>query len=85
MVRDYGLSTSRPRIGVGPKEGVSPPFFEYFLNISSRCESDMFRDSRMMFSTLGGDTSDTVFVVNTGRWRLWEATDPKLRKCLKAA
>src|SRR5215472_7985697 len=30
-------------------------------------------------------TNDTVFVVNGGRSRLWEATGPKLKKCLKAA
>lgn len=31
------------------------------------------------------DTSDTFFVVNGGRRRFWEATDPKSRKCLKPA
>ncbi len=79
------VSPPRARTGVGPKEGVSPPFLEYFLNIFSRCKNDIFKDSRVMFSTLEGDTSDTVFVVNTGRWRLWEATDPKSKKCLKPA
>lgn len=39
----------------------------------------------MMFSTLDTDTSDTVFVVNRGRWGFWEATDPKLGKCFKPA
>jgi hypothetical protein len=39
----------------------------------------------MMFSTLESDTSDTFFVVNRGRWRLWEATDLKSIKCLKPA
>jgi hypothetical protein len=31
------------------------------------------------------DTGDTVFVVNGGLWESWEATDPKLKKCLQPA
>jgi hypothetical protein len=36
-------------------------------------------------SMIAGDTSDTVFVVNGGRSTSWQATDPKLEKCLKQA
>jgi hypothetical protein len=32
-----------------------------------------------------GDTGDTVFMVNGGRWESSEATDRKLKMCLKAA
>lgn len=38
-----------------------------------------------MFSALEGDTSDTVSVVNRGRWRFLEASDAKLRNYLKPA
>jgi hypothetical protein len=31
------------------------------------------------------DTSDTVFMVNGGRWESSQATDPKLKMCLKPA
>lgn len=64
---------------------VSRPFFEYLLNIFLRCENDVLKNLRMVFSTLATDTSDTFFVVNRGRWRFWEATDPKLRNGLKPA
>jgi len=37
------------------------------------------------FDASRGDTSDTFFAVNGGHSRSWEATDPKLRKCLKPA
>src|SRR5215510_1329820 len=50
----------------GPKEEVSPPFFEYSLNSFLSCENESFRDARITFSTLESDTGDTVFVVNRG-------------------
>ena len=38
-----------------------------------------------LLDAITGDTSDTVIMVNRGHSRSYEATDPKLIMCLKAA
>jgi hypothetical protein len=67
----------------GQEQEVSPPFFEYFLDIFPGFEMMFSRSRSARFLRFGSDTSDTVFVVNGGRWRSWKATDPKLIKRLK--
>ena len=64
---------------------VSPPFFEYSLNIFLRFKNRISRFRNERFLSCGSDTSDTVF---RGQWRSLEVlggNGPEVEKCLKPA
>jgi hypothetical protein len=79
------VSPPRAQGQEGDKSGSFSAIVRVLLDHFLRFKTELQESEMTGFLSCGSDTSDTVFVVNGGRWRFWEATAPKLRKCLKPA